>query len=859
MNEINKHHDSGGKDHLNNKPPSASQNLSAKLKYIFLALLPVILVFSIYYITLKGPYIFDDVPNITDNYHIRLTQISLKGLMDAGFKSIASNRPIPNISFALNFYFDEYNVFGYHLVNIIIHLLAGLFLFLVLRETLRISQKIQAGSFPESIKPSLLAYIVTIVWLVHPLQTESVTYIVQRMNSMASMFYVLSMWCYVRGRLTSGNWRWGFFAGCLISGLLAFGSKEMTATLPIFILFYEWYFFQDLDKSWIIKKILPVTFVVALFLLLTLLFQGSHPLLGILGGYRLRPFTLSQRLFTELRVVMLYISLIFFPLPMRLNLDYDFPLSLSLVDPVTTLFSFVFLFGIFVGAIVLAKKERLISFCILWFLGNLVIESSVIPLELVYEHRTYLPSMFFVLFIIVVFYRFVPMVKVRIGIISLIIVIFSLWTYQRNTVWSDEGDLQRDIVMKSPNKARCYNNLAVYYLKNSKYEKGLDQLNKALELPKDDCPDLVYGNIGFAYLNMRQYEKAIYYLNKATEFPTYSPKSNRARIFLGVAFEKTGRVSEAIVQYREAVKEDPTSQIAQNYLGRCLAKNGMIEEGKAHIIEALRLDPAYDEAYNNIANIYLKEGKTDEAISYYKEALAHNPLYADTYYNLGIVRAEQGRDIEAIDYYTQAILISKSYFPGARRNLAMLFYKRGELQKAIEQCQQLQFVNLADAKVKEILAEALDRKNKIDTKINQVRNAIERSPQDPKLYYQLGDLLRMEGNFDDAIKSYEKVISIMPSFSQAYQQIAIVYSLKGDNNRSGSYLRKSVDIDPNNPDSYYNLACLYAKMNNVEESTRWLKIAVEKGFHNIDLLKTDRDLTNIRNTSYYKELIQRGG
>jgi tetratricopeptide (TPR) repeat protein len=858
MNKINKHRESVEKEPLNNQPPSSIKNPGLKLLYIFLALLPVILVFAIYSNTLEGPYIFDDGPNITDNYHIRLTQISLKGLMDAGFKSIGSNRPIPNISFALNFYFDQYNVFGYHLVNIIIHLLAGLFLFLLLRETLRISLKIQAGSFPESIKPSLLAYIVTFVWLVHPLHTESVTYIVQRMNSMASMFYILSMWFYVKGRLTSNNRRWGFWAGCLISGLLAFGSKEMTATLPIFIFLYEWYFFQDLDTAWIKKKILPVTCVLALFALLTLLFQGSHPLLGILGGYRIRPFTLTQRLFTELRAVMLYISLIFFPHPMRLNLDYDFPLSLSLVDPVTTLFSFVFLFGIFVVAIVSAKKERLISFCILWFLGNLAIESSVIPLELVYEHRTYLPSMFFVLLIIVLFYRFVPMAKVRTGIICIIIIIFSLWAYQRNTVWSDEGSLQQDIVMKSPYKARCYLNLGIYYLRNSKYEKGLEQLYKALELPNAYCPDLVYGNIGYGYLKMRQYEKAIYYLNKAIGTVGYNPKSNHARIFLGAALETTGRVSEAIVQYREAVKEDPTFQIAQNYLGKCLAKNGMIEEGKTHIMEALRLDPACDEAYNNIANIYLQEGKTDVAINYYKEALAHDPLYADAYYNLGIVMAEQGRDIEAIDYYSHAILISKTY-SSARKNLAVLFYRRGELQKAIEQCRQLQFANLDDAIVKQILAEALDRKNKIDTKISQVRNAVERSPQDPKLYYQLGELLRMEGNFDDAIKSYEKAISIKPGFSQAYQQIAIVYSLKGDNNRAGSYLRKSIDIDPNNPDSYYNLACLYAKMNNVEESSRWLKIAVEKGFHNIELLKTDRDLTNIRNTAYYKELIQRGG
>ena len=675
---------------------------------------------------------------------------------------------------------------------------------------------------------------------------------------MAAMFYILSMWCYIRGRLSGSTMRWGFYLGCIVSGFLAVGSKEIAATLPVFIFLYEWYFFQNLDSSWIKRKIIPISAVFVIFVILSIIYLGANPLQRILIEYNFREFTLPQRLFTEFRVIMLYISLILFPHPIRLNLDYDFPLSFSLFNPITTIFSFAFLLGIFVMAIIIARRERLISFCILWFLGNLVIESSVIGLELVYEHRIYLPSMFFILLIVILANHYIRREWLKFGLMFIVVAVFSLWTYQRNGVWSDEGALMRDCVKKSPNKARTYQNLGIYLVRYGESDEALKQFNEALVLAHDH-KELIYTGIGNAFYQKKQYNEAIHYYDLALkEINVFNQEYNQARINLGSSLDKIGRASEAMAQLREAVQKDPNSDIAHNYLGKVLAKNGMTKEGREEISEALRLNPSYDEAYNNMANILRQEGKTDAAINYYKQALKLNPDNADAHYNLAYVFAEQGKEIEAIDHYIQAIK-AKPDFIDAHSNLGALFYKRGELQKTIEQYQQLLRINPVDLKAKQILATVLDRKDRIDTSIVKVRDAIDKNPQNATLYYQLGDLLRLEGKFDQAIVSYQKSLSILPSFYKAVQQIAIAYSLKGDNEAAISYLQKSVEIRPNDPDSYYNLACIYSKMNNVDESIRWLKIAVGKGFNNKDILKTDKDLTNIKNTKYYQNLIQGGG
>lgn len=312
-----------------------------------------------------------------------MKEINWNTLTHAAFDSKIATRPVAHISLALNYYFHQLDVRGYHAVNILIHIITGVFLYFLLKATLFLpSLREKYGTHGG---PVIVSLITTAIWLLHPLQTQSVTYIVQRMTSMSAMFYILAMLLYVKARLATGKkTAWALFAGCFISGVLALGSKENAATLPLFIFLYEWYFLQDLRVSRSLNKrqwYLLATSVLV-FGSLTLFYIGVNPIKYLESSYSVFDFTLTQKLLTETRIVILYISLLFFPHPDRLNLDYDFTLSQSLLTPTTTLFSVAVLFGLVLFAILTAKKQRLFSFCILWFLGNLVIESSSFPWSL---------------------------------------------------------------------------------------------------------------------------------------------------------------------------------------------------------------------------------------------------------------------------------------------------------------------------------------------------------------------------------------------------------------------------------------------------------------------------------------------
>ena len=163
--------------------------------------------------------------------------------------------------------------------------------------------------------------------------------------------------------------------GCVVSGILALGSKEIAATLPVFIFIYEWYFFQKLSRSWIKRRGLQVLVIVGILAIVSVVYLQSDAGQKKLSLYDKKDFTLTQRVLTEFRVVIFYITLLLFPHPSRLNLDHDFSISHSLIDPLTTVLSMGAIGALIGLAIYLAKKDRLLSFSILWFLGNLVIES----------------------------------------------------------------------------------------------------------------------------------------------------------------------------------------------------------------------------------------------------------------------------------------------------------------------------------------------------------------------------------------------------------------------------------------------------------------------------------------------------
>jgi tetratricopeptide (TPR) repeat protein len=600
--------------------------ISVSKSFRWFKLLPFLILGILSYSnTLEVPFYFDDEQNIVKNPLIRLTSLTFDHITKAALQSYASNRPVANVSFALNYYFHQYDVIGYHAVNITIHVLTGILLYLLIRMTLRTPA---LGSWHRS--HYWIALFAALLWLVHPIQTQSVTYIVQRMNSMSAMFYVLSFLCYVKGRLVKNNQRsWPWFSGCAVAGILALGSKEIAATLPFFIFLYEWYFFQDLNKAWL-KRHLPYIVGTLIFLgLLACLYLGTNPLRDVLSGYKHRDFTLTQRVLTEFRVVIHYISLLVYPHPSRLNLDYDFPLSYSLLRPMTTLFSMAAIVALIGLAVYLAKKERLISFCILWFFGNLAIESSVIALEIVYEHRTYLPSMLFFLPILSLTYRYIRSDWVVIGLVSATVLLFCLWTHERNSLWGDRVALWRDCVNKSGNKARPHNNL------------------------------------GLALAEQRRFEEAIVHYTEALRlYPDYARAHNNS----GLALAEQRRFEEAIVHYAEALRITPDFAEAHNNMGSALAGQGKLQEAIAHYAEALRIYPDYAKAYNNLGNALAMQGKLQEAIAHYAKALRMDPDYASAHNNWGNALAVQGELQEAVAHYAEALRIDPDYVK-ARNNL----------------------------------------------------------------------------------------------------------------------------------------------------------------------------------------------
>ncbi|HUL37070.1 MAG TPA: hypothetical protein VLW47_05265 [Thermodesulfobacteriota bacterium] len=401
------------KESIESLPPKEMKRRRHSIRHLIAVGLIVGVAFVAYSNTFDVPFHFDDRPNITDNPNVQIRVFSWENiarLIKNTYKE--SIRVFSYFTLALNYYFGGFKVFGYHLVNFCIHIASGIFLYWFLLLTFNLpSLKERYG--PISYKIALFS---SLIFISHPIQTQSVTYIVQRMASMAGMFYLLSFVLYIKGRRSEGGPRIFYFAGTVFTYLIGVFSKENVAILPLFIALYEFYFFQNFDLSPKGKKVL-LALLVGLFILsaIGLIIWGRRYFNVIIEGYQYRTFTMSERVLTQFRIVLFYLTLLIFPHPSRLNLDYDFPISRTIVDPPTTLISILVIAGLVGYGIWTAKKRPVLSFCILWYFGNLVIESSIFPLEMVYEHRLYLPAVGpFVLFSIMVI-RGIEKIKDRVA------------------------------------------------------------------------------------------------------------------------------------------------------------------------------------------------------------------------------------------------------------------------------------------------------------------------------------------------------------------------------------------------------------------------------------------------------------
>jgi tetratricopeptide (TPR) repeat protein len=590
-----------------------------------------VIVLAIYSNTFHAAWQFDDEINILANKPLHLNELNWSNIKKTFFASLDGSekiyRPIACLSLALNYFFGKDNVFGYHMVNVSIHLVASVFLFLFLCQTLNLPH-LKARYGPDSYFIALLA---SVLWAINPVQTQAVTYIVQRMASMAGMFYIISMYFYLKGRTSEHRVLQSlYFFLCFFAAALAFGSKENAAMLPISIFFFDLFIIQGLSKesiksnSVVFLVLLLIPLILALILMGPSLFSGED----LFSGYGQREFTFGERLLTEPRVILFYISLLLYPMPGRLCINHDITISHSLIDPATTIVSILVILGILYLSVLKSRQWPFISYCIIFFFINHLIESSVFPLELVFEHRNYIPSMLFFAPVAILLLKALQLLskKTSMRVIIPIFIILVLVgqghsTFVRNVIWKTEESLWMDAVDKNPKLPRPYHNLAKYYGDVGNREKEMTLYHKALRLkrgPSSPSHHMTHYNLALEYISLDQKEKAIEHLRKAIELaPGFSSAYNN----LGVLMMKQKKYDEAFDNFLKALSCDENSAIAHNNLAFILLKRGRLEEALSESRKAIALQKDFTRAFYNLGIIYKHKKRFSKAKHYFELAL----------------------------------------------------------------------------------------------------------------------------------------------------------------------------------------------------------------------------------------------
>lgn len=597
---------------------------------VFFVVVLSITIFSIYWNSLDGSWQFDDLPNITDNSRLHLDELSWTGIKGALFSDQRNPdslyRPFSCISFALNYYVGGLDVFGYHLVNILIHLFSSIFLFLFIYHTLNLpSFRNRYAS-----KSYAVAVLATMLWSINPIQTQAVTYIVQRMASLAGMFYIMGMYFYLKFRraVRRGD-RILFMILCFLAFVMAFGSKENAVMLPISILLYEMLFFHK-ETGQISKKNIKILFVVSgsLIFLGLIFWSLESDAFSFLSGYHNRPFSLVQRLLTESRIIIFYLSLLVYPMLDRLSIAHSFQISTSLFHPISTFLAILFIAVSIAFLIYKAREFPLFSFCYLFFFINHFIESSIFPLELIYEHRNYIPSMLFFVPISIGLcnllerYALKRMMKTIITAFIIFVMIgFAYTTFMRNFMWKSGKSLWMDAAEKAPDQMRVHHNLGLYYQDHGEVIKAVHEFEKALRSPvihRKDEVIITYYQIGRLYDDLEDFENAELFYRKAIEI---KPNFSQALLGLAAIFDHEGRSDLADRYLSKAYKADPFNPAINFNMGLRKLKDRRPDEAIPHFVVSQNNKDLRGRAFLYLGIAYKQKGWLERAAITFQKSI----------------------------------------------------------------------------------------------------------------------------------------------------------------------------------------------------------------------------------------------
>ena len=453
-------------------------------------------------------FCWDDKAQILTNENIQ----ELAYFSDLSVWTDVNNRPLSKFSFALNWYLGGDNVVGYHLVNLLLHLLTAVVAYSLARYTLSLLSP--ADGFDERFK-KISALFVALLFLLHPLQTMAVTYIVQRMTVMAALFYLLAVFLYARGRhayLYDGLNRrsLALLLLALLSGILGVMSKQNAVSFPLAFILYEIFFIRKPDGRYC-KKYVFSSLAIFFAAFLVVVFAGLLPV-------ETTQFTRLEYFSAQLGIFHKYLLLILFPVSQ--NADYFIILKAPLFGA-REIIGAILSAGMLVLGVFTFRKNKLVSFGIFWFFIAMSVESGIIPIrDIMMEHRMYLPMFGIGMVIAGIIMKYIPYRSVYIVYIAgiMVFMLLALGTYNRNKVWQSELTLWQDGIEKSPGNPRVMNNLGLALKANARYatspQQRINDLHKAISyfsksMTGDTIFTQAYLHRGLTYLELEEYEKAL--------------------------------------------------------------------------------------------------------------------------------------------------------------------------------------------------------------------------------------------------------------------------------------------------------------------------------------------------------------
>jgi tetratricopeptide (TPR) repeat protein len=616
-----------------------------------------------YHNSFSAPFVFDAAPIVTRYPTIRHLWPLWDALRPPHDGSTVDGRPMVNLVLAISYALSGTRVWAYHAVDLAIHILAALTLFGIIRRTLdgiirRTLEKVGTGGPPvraqpetrterpdgRAARPYLMAFAAALLWTVHPLQTESITYVIQCAESLMGLFYLLTLYCFIRGTEEAAAAR-SWLPLSILCCLLGMATKEVMVTAPLMVFLYDRTFvaggFREAwRRRW--KFYLPLA---GTWILLAWLVAGSGSRSGSAGfGVNISwpDYALSQ-----IYAVVHYVRLALWPRP--LVFDYGTAL-VTQAGPIIP--SALGLLVLLVGTLWALKRRPALGFLGAWFFAILA-PTSLVPVvtQPIAEHRMYLPlAAVMVLAALGLFTLAAAAARTsagRIGLAASLVLagVYGVMTFHRNALYASEITLWADTAAKAPENPRARLHLGRALYDSNRIAEADEQFRRALQLQPS-------GNFD-------------------------------AQFDLGDAILREGRPAEAIGHLAEAVRLKPDSFAAQSSWGDALFAAGQVGPAMEHYEQALRLNPGYALAHYNLGNAEAQLGRMPEAIGQYEAALRLNPGYAEAEDNLGNALSEEQRFAAALAHYEAAARLAPEN-PRVQDNLGNALLRAGRIAEAKE-------------------------------------------------------------------------------------------------------------------------------------------------------------------------------